>query len=136
MLGFAWIRTTPALKRHVLTFYGIFQCKEHVTMPLWAYCLFVSDTCTALPNIDNLETTETLPVNYGTVLSVECNTGHTLSGDSSLTCERGTVFTYINQPICNIGKYIFFQDFSWFKAHFQSFQRHCCHSNKAKLLKK
>ena len=96
---------------------------KHV-MPLCPFCLFVSDTCTALPSIDNLETTETLPVNYDTALLVGCNTGHTLSGDSSITCERGTVFTYINQPICNIGKYIFFQDFSRFRAHLQGFQHH------------
>ena len=94
--------------------------------PTKAY--LISDTCTALPSIDNLGTTDTLPVNYGTALSVGCNTGHTLSGDSSITCERGTVFTYINQPICNIGKYIFFQDFSRFKAHFQGFRRHSCQS--------
>ena len=99
-------------------------------IPLCVYCLFVSDTCTALPSIDNLETTETLPVNYGTVLSVGCNTGHTLSGDSSITCERGIVFTYTNQPICNIGKYIFIQYFSRFKAYFQDFQRHGSQSKK------
>ena len=65
--------------------------------------LFVSDTLTALPSIDNLKTTDTFPGIYGTALSVGCNTGHTLSGDSSITCEKDAVFTYTNQPICNIG---------------------------------
>ena len=65
--------------------------------------MFISDTCTALPSIDNLNTTETFPVNYGTLVSVGCNTGHTLSGDGSITCEKDTEFTFSNAPVCNIG---------------------------------
>ena len=64
----------------------------------------VSDTCTALPNIDNLITTETFPVDYSTEVSVECNTGHTLSGDSSITCVQGTTFNYGSVPVFDIGK--------------------------------
>ena len=66
--------------------------------------LFVSDTCTALPSIDNLETEETFPVDYGTVVSVDCSTGYTLSGSSSITCEQGTTFNSVNEPVCNISK--------------------------------
>ena len=80
-----------------ITIYTIFQ---NVIMKI------VSDTCTALQNIDNLITTETFPVDYGTVVSVECNTGHTLSGDSSITCEKGTTFIFGNEPVCNIGEKI------------------------------
>ena len=71
----------------------------------------VSDKCTALPSIDNLITTETFPVDYSTEVSVECSTGHTLSGDSSITCEQGTTFNFEDEPVCNIGreiKFIFF----------------------------
>ena len=66
-------------------------------------CIYIKnipDTCTALPSIDNLNTNETFPVYYGDVVSVGCNTGHTLSGNRSITCEKGTVFTYSSEPIC------------------------------------
>ena len=61
----------------------------------------LSDTCTALPSINNLATTVTFPVNYGTLVSVGCNTGNTLSGDSSITCEKDTAFVYTDEPVCN-----------------------------------
>ena len=64
----------------------------------------LSDTCTALPSINNLTTTVTFPVNYGTLVPVGCNTGNTLSGDSSITCEKDTAFVYTAEPVCNQGK--------------------------------
>ena len=65
----------------------------------------LSDTCTKLPSINNLATTVTFPVNYGTLVSVGCNTGNTLSGDSSITCEKGSEFTFNTQPACTLGEY-------------------------------
>ena len=70
------------------------------------YNTILSDTCTALPSINNLTTTVTFPVNYGTAVSVGCNTGNTLSGDSSITCEKDNAFRYTAEPVCNQGKLI------------------------------
>ena len=76
---------------------------QHTTIVLY-YNTNLSDTCTALPSINNLATTVAFPVNYGTLVSVGCNTGNTLSGDSSITCEKDTTFRYKDEPVCNQGK--------------------------------
>ena len=64
----------------------------------------ITDRCTGLPETSNLITTDTFPVDYGVVVTVECSTGYTLEegGSMVITCEKGTQFTY--QPACDIGR--------------------------------
>ena len=63
-----------------------------------------SDTCTELPAaVSDMTTTTTFPVIVGTVVEVACKTGHTLTGDNTITCIRDSSFNINQRPICTIG---------------------------------
>ena len=48
-----------------------------------------------------MKTTSTFPVSAGTVVSLKCNAGYELEGDSQVTCTQNSEFkfTYI-KPTC------------------------------------
>ena len=54
--------------------------------------------CAAV-TVENAQITPSQPVNYGVKITVTCNTGYTLSGNSELTCD-GTSFGTL--PTCQI----------------------------------
>ena len=63
-----------------------------------------SEMCTALPaSISDMTTTSTFPVIVGTVVEVNCKPGHTLAGDNTIICIKGTSFTIKQRPTCTIG---------------------------------
>jgi len=64
-----------------------------------------SDTCSGLPEIANLATTATFPINYGDAVTVTCPTGHVLDGDDVITCNWDTVFSYSIAPSCRIREF-------------------------------
>ena len=53
----------------------------------------------ATVTVENAQITPSQPVNYGVKITVTCNTGYTLSGNSELTCD-GTSFGTL--PTCQI----------------------------------
>ena len=64
----------------------------------------ISDTCTELPAaVSDMTTTSTFPVLVGTVVEVNCKPGHTLAGDSSITCIRDVSFNIGQHRTCTIG---------------------------------
>ena len=50
----------------------------------------------------NMATATVFPVNYGDVAIVTCTTGYLLSGDTNITCQEGTEFTYTDVPTCSV----------------------------------
>ncbi|KAL5272077.1 hypothetical protein ACHWQZ_G000328 [Mnemiopsis leidyi] len=58
------------------------------------------DTCTSLPDIFDIETTTTFPVNHGESIHISCTDGYQLSGDNVLTCVKDRTFTYQTVPHC------------------------------------
>ena len=63
----------------------------------------ILDTCTGLPDIAELKTTASFPVNYGDTVTVTCATGYELAGDDVITCNWDTLFSYGNVPSCTLG---------------------------------
>ena len=59
-----------------------------------------SDTCTGLPEIDDITTSQVFPVDYGTEITVSCPTGSSLQGDETITCTKDTSYTFNSQPSC------------------------------------
>ena len=48
--------------------------------------------------------TETqFPLPPGSEVSLKCSPGHTLTGDSTVTCVQGTDFSFVNTPFCELG---------------------------------
>ena len=60
----------------------------------------VQQTCATLPAILNLAPVTNLPVSHGTKVTVQCNAGFTLGGDSVLICVKDTDYTYKTAPSC------------------------------------
>ena len=61
----------------------------------------IIDTCTELPdNIFNMKTNPPLPVNYGTVVELECIQGYSLSGSILITCIKDKNWKYEDTPHC------------------------------------
>ena len=70
----------------------------------------IPDTCFGLPaDIDNIRTDQTFPVDLGETVLISCVSGYKLSGDDTLTCQKGTHFAYDTLPRCILG----------LKSHFQ-----------------
>ena len=75
------------------------------------------DKCDGLPEGRNLQTNTSLPVQYGTEVTVYCQKGYEMGGDTSITCIKGTEFTAKQLPLCTIGTmqatfHFFFNRFS------------------------
>ena len=66
------------------------------------------ETCTGLPDIAQLDTTSSFPVNYGEVVTVKCGPGYELAGDDVITCDSDTVFVYNTVPSCTLGDFSHF----------------------------
>ena len=68
------------------------------------YLHYFSDTCTGLPSyIANLMTTAEFPVDYGSEVTVQCEDNYSLIGQNTLTCQKDTVFTFTQEPECELG---------------------------------
>ena len=62
--------------------------------------------CSGLnPDWTNMDTTSSFPVPAGTVLSLSCNDGYELKGDSKVTCTEDTEFQFSEKPNCGELKY-------------------------------
>ena len=60
--------------------------------------------CSSLPPSWRKITTETqFPLKPGSEVALKCSPGHTLTGDSAVTCLEGTTFSYTNTPTCTLG---------------------------------
>ena len=55
--------------------------------------ILISDTCTHLPDTENLTTEVVFPVDYGEEIAVDCMAGFTLEGHNTITCVKENVFT-------------------------------------------
>ena len=63
-----------------------------------------SVSCESLPTSWKEIITETqFPLPPGSEVSLKCSPGHTLTGDSTVTCVQGTDFSFINTPFCELG---------------------------------
>ena len=71
------------------------------------YFLF-SDKCTGLPDIFDLQTSTSLPVDHGTTVEVSCIPGYSLSGKKLITCIRDKEWEYEQTPYCVLGTQNFF----------------------------
>ena len=47
-----------------------------------------------------MKTGTTFPVLFGTLVTVTCDTGYRLEGSNTVTCDRDTTFTFLEQPAC------------------------------------
>ena len=43
------------------------------------------------------------PLPPGTEVPLKCSPGHTLTGDTTVTCEEGTTFSFTESPSCVLG---------------------------------
>ena len=51
-------------------------------------------------------TTETqFPLPPGSEVSLKCSTGYTLTGDTTVTCEKGETFSFTILPVCELGRF-------------------------------
>jgi len=69
--------------------------------------------------------TETeFPLPPGDEVSLKCSPGHTLTGDSTVTCVEGTDFSSANTPSCVLGSKIkyFVSNLSIIKSNFSKFK--------------
>ena len=62
--------------------------------------------CTSLnPTWDNMETETPFPIVFGTAVEITCDTGYKVEGSNRVTCDRGTTYTFVEQPACKeLGK--------------------------------
>ena len=61
-------------------------------------------SCESLPSSWKEVVTETqFPLPPGGEVSLKCSPGHTLTGDSTVTCVEGTKFTFTTTPSCDLG---------------------------------
>ncbi|KAL5259814.1 hypothetical protein ACHWQZ_G010058 [Mnemiopsis leidyi] len=59
------------------------------------------ESCEGLPESWKHITTERqFPLPPGSEVSLKCSTGHTLTGDTTVTCTDGTVFSFTEAPLC------------------------------------
>ncbi|KAL5266359.1 hypothetical protein ACHWQZ_G003697 [Mnemiopsis leidyi] len=59
------------------------------------------DQCDGPPDTLHLATEESFPVQYGTVITVFCETGYLLSGDDTVTCIKNDTFRSLEPPSCS-----------------------------------
>ena len=65
------------------------------------YIVVYPVSCEGLPESWKEMTTETqFPLTPGSEVSLKCSTGYTLTGDTTVTCTEGTVFSFIEAPSC------------------------------------
>ena len=55
----------------------------------------LSDECSKLPDIQNLETTAQFPLSYNTPVTVHCDIGYSLMGGDVIICIRGDQYRSI-----------------------------------------
>ena len=78
---------------------------------IYSYCLMIhvkptiyfSDQCSTLPDIFDLKTSASLPVDHGTSVKVDCIPGYNLSGSSLITCNKDVNWWYEQTPYCVLG---------------------------------
>ena len=71
-------------------------------MYLWSY---ISECISLNPTWDNMETETSFPIVLGSVVQIACETGYRLEGSNTVTCDRGTTYTFVEQPACKeLGK--------------------------------
>jgi len=51
-----------------------------------------------------MSTTTDFPVAAGTSFDLLCDTGYTMAGNTTVTCEGGNEYGYSIQPVCVLGK--------------------------------
>ena len=63
--------------------------------------------CTSLdPTWDYLNTETSFPIVFGTVVEITCETGYSLQGSNTVTCDIGTTYKFVEQPACKLlGKF-------------------------------
>jgi len=68
----------------------------------------LSDECSKLPDIQNLETTAQFPVSYNTPVAVHCDIGYSLMGGDVIICIRGATYRSIQGqlPSCKESEFI------------------------------
>ena len=78
-----------------------------VILPICTYdlCRYISE-CTSLNTTwDNMVTETSFPIVFGTAVEITCDTGYKLEGSNTVTCDRGTTYTFVEQPACKeLGK--------------------------------
>ena len=47
-----------------------------------------------------MKTETKFPIVFGTVVEVTCDNGYKLEGSNTVTCERDTTFTFVEQSAC------------------------------------
>ncbi|KAL5272348.1 hypothetical protein ACHWQZ_G000534 [Mnemiopsis leidyi] len=60
--------------------------------------------CSGLPSdMTDLVTSTSFPVEYSSVVTVSCDPhlGYELRGDQTITCEDGTIYSFVEKPRCN-----------------------------------
>ena len=65
-----------------------------------------SETCTQLPNIDNLISDSSFPINYGQLVTVKCDSGYILTGKNVITCIKDSQFSNMDGISCYRSKSI------------------------------
>ncbi|KAL5263079.1 hypothetical protein ACHWQZ_G008474 [Mnemiopsis leidyi] len=89
--------TTLSVTSNLLT------CNTGSTYNPPATCLL--DTCEGWPDAVSHLTADTsvFPIDYGTQLTVQCDTGYSVTaGDTEITCVKGTTFLWNDQPECTL----------------------------------
>ena len=52
-----------------------------------------------------MKTETKFPIIFGTVVEVKCDSGYKLEGSNTVTCDRDTTFTFVEQSACiKLGK--------------------------------
>ncbi|XP_063684353.1 sushi, von Willebrand factor type A, EGF and pentraxin domain-containing protein 1-like [Bolinopsis microptera] len=60
----------------------------------------IPEKCTKLPNIFDLKTSTSLPVDHGTIVEMDCIPGYSLSGSRLITCIKDKNWSYLDSPQC------------------------------------
>ena len=64
---------------------------------------YLTSGCTGLPaGWTDVESSASFPEPHNTPITVSCPTGYELGGDTTVTCDEGTTFTYTTIPSCTI----------------------------------
>ena len=92
--------------RHQLGSIGMSR-SDQVILPMCTFNLrsYISE-CTSLnPIWDNMVTETSFPILFGIAVEITCDTGYKLEGSNRVTCDRGTTYTFVEQPACKeLGK--------------------------------
>ena len=108
------------LSRHLIYFTGDLLSQIKIGTTKFDLRLFILDcffkiykyqnrsvSCESLPsNWKEIITETQFPLPPGAEVSLKCSPGHTLTGDSTVTCVEGTDFSSANTPSCVLGSKI------------------------------